>query len=119
MKKYLSFCILLALAAASFTLSPTTAFAGPPSGIEAGGEGSAPFDINTVSREELISIKGVGPKLAERILAYRDQAGSFTSIDELLEVQGIGVKNLSQFKEHLHVAPPPSPAAISSTKPIK
>ena len=72
------------------------------------------FDLNSVTREELMSIRGIGPALAQRILDYRETIGTFTSIDELLEVRGIGMKNIIPFKEHLTLSPPPSPVATHS-----
>ena len=73
-----------------------------------------PFDLNTVNREELTSIRGIGPALAQRILDYRERIGTFTSIDDLLEIRGIGVNNILRFKEYLILSPPPSPVATHS-----
>ena len=72
------------------------------------------FDLNTVNREELMSIRGIGPALAQRILDYRELIGAFTSIDDLLEVRGIGTKNIVRFKECLTLSTPPSPVATHS-----
>ncbi len=48
-------------------------------------------NINTADKDALMStIKGVGEKRAEAIIAYREQNGSFKSIEELAEVSGIG-----------------------------
>lgn len=44
------------------------------------------FNINTVDSQHLVSLWGIGPKLAHRILDYRRQHGSFTSHEQLLEV---------------------------------
>lgn len=61
-------------------------------GIEAGtGAASAgPLDLNSASATDLETLPGVGPVLAERIVAYRDQSGPFRTIDQLIEVAGIG-----------------------------
>lgn len=56
------------------------------------------LDINTASQEEFIKIKGIGEKKAERIIAYRDEHGKFSSIDELKNVKGIGKKIVSIIK---------------------
>lgn len=50
---------------------------------------SAPIDINTATATELEALPEIGPKLAERIIEYRDTNGRFTSVDELAEIRGI------------------------------
>ncbi len=50
------------------------------------------LDINTASKEELVKVKGIGEKKAERIIAYREEHGEFKSVDELKNVKGIGNK---------------------------
>ncbi len=56
------------------------------------------LDINTATKEELIKVKGIGAKKAERIIAYRDEHGKFNSIDELKNVKGIGSKIVAVIK---------------------
>lgn len=48
------------------------------------------ININTASAEDLSLLPGIGPTLAERIVAYRQTAGNFQSIEDLLNVKGIG-----------------------------
>lgn len=50
----------------------------------------SPIDINRIDLETLQTLKGVGPKLAAAIIAYRRDRGPFGTIDELLAVKGIG-----------------------------
>lgn len=59
---------------------------------EDGGATAEPpvVDLNTATTEELEELPGVGPVLAQRLLDYRDERGGFTSVDELLDVSGIG-----------------------------
>jgi competence protein ComEA len=55
------------------------------------GFGADSININTADKETLMSvIKGVGEKKAEAIIAYREENGSFKSVDELASVKGIG-----------------------------
>ena len=56
------------------------------------------LDINTASAEEFVKVKGIGEKKAERIISYRNEHGSFNSIDELKNVKGIGEKIVAIIK---------------------
>lgn len=60
-------------------------------------------NINTASADELQRLPGVGPAIAARILAYRAQIGRFTSVDQLLEVSGIGEKKLAAMRPFVRV----------------
>lgn len=53
------------------------------------------INLNSAPPEELISLPGIGPALADRIVAYRIANGPFQSIDELMAVSGIGPKKLA------------------------
>lgn len=79
------------------------AAAGTPSAAAASGEAPAGplVDLNAASQDELESLPGVGPVTAQRILAWRTAHGVFSSLDELLEVDGIGPKTLAELVPHL------------------
>ena len=63
-----------------------------------------PVDINLADAESLAeNIVGVGPVLAEAIVAYRLENGSFVSADQLLEVPGVGPKILENNEKTLLV----------------
>ncbi|MEY2441911.1 MAG: competence protein ComEA [bacterium] len=68
-------------------------------GAGAGGAGSAaprvPINLNTATLEQLDTLDGVGPGIAQRILDYRQQHGGFRRVEELGEVPGIGAKRLA------------------------
>jgi len=53
-----------------------------------------PIHVNSAGVEELCVLKGVGPKLAEKILAFRAQNGPFSGPQDLEKVPGIGKKKL-------------------------
>ncbi|KFI60994.1 ComEA family DNA-binding protein [Bifidobacterium cuniculi] len=61
------------------------------------------IDLNTADQETLESIKGIGPVTASSIIAYRDARGPFSSVDELVNVDGIGEKTLAKIRDHLTV----------------
>lgn len=56
------------------------------------------IDINHASLEELQKIPGIGPSKAKNIVEYIEMNGSFTSIEQLDEVNGIGTKSLEQMR---------------------
>jgi competence protein ComEA len=53
-------------------------------------------NINTAAQPELESLPGVGPVTAQKILAYRQDNGAFSSVDQLLDVSGIGEATLAE-----------------------
>jgi competence ComEA-like helix-hairpin-helix protein len=59
------------------------------------------IDLNSATLEELVMLPGIGPSTAQKILQYRQEQGPFTSAEELLEVQGIGVKKLERIRPFL------------------
>jgi competence protein ComEA len=64
---------------------------------------TGPIALNRASAKELESLDGIGPVLAARIIAYRNQNGPFLSVDDLMKVSGIGTVKFAQFKEKLRV----------------
>lgn len=56
--------------------------------------------LNTATEQELESLPGVGPVTAQKILQWRTAHGSFSSVNELLEIDGIGDKTLAEIAPH-------------------
>ncbi len=60
------------------------------------------ININTASKEQLMTLKGVGEKIVDRIIEYRD-AHPFKTIEDLMNVKGIGQKKFDKLKELITV----------------
>lgn len=67
------------------------------------GQTAGKLNINTATAEQLESLPGVGPVTARAIVEYRKQNGIFRSVDDLLEVRGIGPKRLEQIRPYVIV----------------
>jgi competence protein ComEA len=80
---------------------------GPPGGVAPGGAapGSAGglININTASATELETLSGIGEVLAATIIEYRTQNGPFASVEDLLDVSGIGPATLDEIRDQVTV----------------
>ncbi len=91
--KYLFFSLFISIAASSSVLA-------------------APVDVNSANADDLASaLKGVGPKVASDIIAYRKEHGPFKSPEDLLNVKGFGPKTLERNKGDILVGDK-APAAV-------
>ena len=79
--------------------APTEPAMAPTGGPEvASAPGGTLVDINTATVAELDELPGIGPALAERIVALRSERGAFRSIDELAEVEGISERMVDELR---------------------
>lgn len=60
-----------------------------------------PLNLNEITLEQLDELPGIGPALAERIIAYREEHGPFARIEQLNEVKGIGERTLEKLRPYL------------------
>ncbi len=78
----------------------------PPPGAPAGPggvPGDSRVDLNAADASGLEQLSGIGPVLAERIIAWREEHGRFTSVDQLREVSGIGEAKFASIKGDVRV----------------
>ena len=61
------------------------------------------MDLNACRAEDLDALPGIGPALAERIVAYRDEHGPFRSMDELRKVKGFNKSLSASLKDSLYI----------------
>ena len=69
---------------------------------------AAPVNLNTATAEQLATIPGVGPKMAERIIDYRQKNGGFKKVEDLMNVSGVGEKSFLKMKPLITVGTPSS-----------
>lgn len=60
---------------------------------------SEKVNINEATLEQLTEVKFIGPAIAERILNYRENSGPFSSLEDLMNVKGIGQKTFDKIKD--------------------
>ncbi len=65
--------------------------------------GTAKVNLNTAPKEQLMTLKGVGEARAEAIIAYRQEFGPFTRIEDIMEVSGIKEAAFQKIKEDITV----------------
>ncbi|USS89491.1 ComEA family DNA-binding protein [Fructilactobacillus cliffordii] len=86
-------------------VGPSNAQAGSASNAAtpAGSGSTGKINLNQADATQLQSISGVGAKKAEKIIAYRQQTGSFKAVDDLKNVPGFGSKTVTQLQDSLTV----------------
>lgn len=79
------------------------------------GTAFAEINVNTATREELESLKGIGPVKAQAIVEHRVRNGPFKSIEDLKKVPGIGAKTLDDIRKDVAVTGSGGAAAPAAT----
>ena len=104
---YLSSLVFALLASTAFSVNAAPAAQTPPAAsmsAPAPAEHMGKVNINSASAETLQKeLSGIGAGKAAAIVAYRDESGAFTSVDELIEVKGIGKSLLDKNRDRLTI----------------
>jgi competence protein ComEA len=72
-------------------------------GSGGGSDSTGPVNLNTATLDQLETLPGIGPALGQRIIDYREEHGPFRSVDDLLNVSGIGEKRLEDLRSGVTV----------------
>lgn len=94
---------------AALLVGALLAFAALP-GVGAAEDEPGVVNLNTATLDELVALPGIGEKRAQQILDERKARGGFKSVDELLDVRGIGPANLEKLRPYLSVSGKGGPA---------
>jgi competence protein ComEA len=86
--------------------APMAQAAGAPQDAADTKPAGAAVNLNTASAAQLEAVPGIGAKMAQRIVEYRQKNGAFKKIEELMNVKGIGEKSFLKLKAHITVSAP-------------
>jgi len=81
------------------TSNSKRAAGGKPAKLKDPSEGK--ININTASAEELQRITGIGPSMADKIIAYRQENHGFLSLEDIMQVRGVGAKTFAKWEPFL------------------
>jgi competence protein ComEA len=76
---------------------------GAPAALAAEQDGGGRININTAGVDELSELPGIGPAYAQRIVDYRKEYGPFKTIEDLLNVRGIGDRTFEKIRDRITV----------------
>ena len=81
--------------------TPSSAASPQPSVRRSAPSDGSRININTATFQELQTVRGIGPTMAQRIIEYRQTSGRFAAIDDLTNVKGIGAKTLEKIRDSI------------------
>ena len=96
-------------------IPPPTQFSKSPATLKASPESLSPMDINLADSTQWVSLKGIGPVLARRILRFRRARAGFHSVDDLKKVYGLKPEVFQAIRPYLLVSPQTIPAKKKNT----
>jgi len=109
--------ILMAAIAALALSTAAVAAQGRTAAPKAIATAAAPVNLNTATAEQLATIPGIGQRMAERIIDYRQKSGGFKKVEDLMNVSGIGEKNFLKMRPLVTVTPPPAAGKQLASQP--
>ncbi len=74
-----------------------------------------PIDLNTATLDQLEELPGIGPKMAQRILDFREKSGPFERVTDLRAIRGIGRKRFEKIRPYVSVTPPRDSSSAKSS----
>jgi competence protein ComEA len=95
----------LALCAALVISVPAASAQSAPATTSPATSSKPAINLNTATLDQLETLPGIGPKVAERIIEHRTKSGGFKRIEELMNVKGIGEKSFLKLKPLIVVTP--------------
>jgi len=101
--------VVLAALASLFAAIPGVAAQAKPQASPKSGSTQV-VNVNTASASDFEALPGIGPKMAARIIEYRQKNGPFKKVEELMNVRGLGEKNFLKLKAQLTIGAPSKPS---------
>jgi competence protein ComEA len=87
----------------AFLVLTLVGLVGSPVALAAGQADGGKININLATAEELTNLPGIGPSYAQRIVDYREEHGPFKTIEDLLNVRGIGDRTFDKIRDRVTV----------------
>ncbi len=104
MKKVFGMTLVIALAMVLGSFTPAQAATrSTKQKVNAVHQHGQVVNINTASVDQLTTLKGIGPKKAQAIIAFREKNGKFRTIKDIMLVKGIGQKMFNKMKPFIRV----------------
>ena len=92
--------LFVAFSITLWSVSPTLAQASPAAEVVSTSIQGI-VNVNEAGTEELMKVRGIGPSLAERIIAFRNEFGPFEQVEDLSQVRGIGEARLEKIRNQI------------------